>query len=114
MGGIDQPVANNSNRVATDIRVFKSDLVENAVAEVLGFDPDVSISAVGDTDIIRISATSEPRSNAPHGQSGGRAPPTSVVRALAAHDVSLVALFPVHLEQRHVLSPACSVGPRVV
>lgn len=48
----------DDNRVATEIGVIESNLVESAVEEQLGREPDVSASPAGDTDIIEISATS--------------------------------------------------------
>lgn len=46
------------NRVQTEIGVVESDLVRRAVAEELGYLPEVDVSAQGETDIIEISATS--------------------------------------------------------
>jgi len=48
----------DQNRVETEIGVIESNLVERAVEEELGREPDVSVSAVGETDIVEISATS--------------------------------------------------------
>ena len=48
----------NASRVDTEIGVIESNLVRRAVEEDLGREPDVSVSAVGETDIVEISATS--------------------------------------------------------
>jgi polysaccharide biosynthesis transport protein len=48
----------NQARVQTEIGVIESNLVQDAVEAELGREPDVSVSAQGDTDIVRISATS--------------------------------------------------------
>lgn len=48
----------NASRVDTEIGVIESNLVRRAVQENLGREPDVSVSAVGETDIVEISATS--------------------------------------------------------
>jgi len=48
----------DENRVETEIGVIESNLVQKAVEEQLGREPDVSVSPVGETDIVEISATS--------------------------------------------------------
>jgi len=59
LGGVDQMDPRvNQNRVETEIGVIESNLVQGAVEEELGREPDVSVSAVGETDIVEISATS--------------------------------------------------------
>lgn len=59
LGGTDQIDPRvNLNRVETEIGVIESNLVQDAVEAGLGREPDVSVSAEGETDIIRISATS--------------------------------------------------------
>jgi polysaccharide biosynthesis transport protein len=60
MGGADEfaDARVNQNRVETEIGVIESNLVQDAVEAELGREPDVSVSAEGETDIIRISATS--------------------------------------------------------
>ena len=56
-GGQTDPRA-SAGRVETEIGVIESNLVRQAVEEDLGREPDVSVSAVGETDIVEISATS--------------------------------------------------------
>jgi non-specific protein-tyrosine kinase len=59
LGGSDQIDPRvNQNRVDTEIGVIESNLVQDAVEEELGREPDVSASAQGETDIVEISATS--------------------------------------------------------
>jgi tyrosine-protein kinase len=60
LGGTDQfaDARANQNRVETEIGVIESNLVQDAVEAELGREPDVSVSAEGETDIVRISATS--------------------------------------------------------
>jgi succinoglycan biosynthesis transport protein ExoP len=58
LGASDEPASFAYNRVETEIGVIESELVREAVAEELGYEPGVSVGAVGDTDIVQISATS--------------------------------------------------------
>jgi len=58
LGGTQIDPRLDENRVETEIGVIESNLVEKAVEEQLGREPDVSVSPVSETDIVEISATS--------------------------------------------------------
>lgn len=64
LGAATDPAAAAYNRVETEIGVIQSDVVRAAAAENLGFEPGVSVSAVGETDIVRISSVSTDPSRA--------------------------------------------------
>lgn len=51
-------------RVQTEIEVMKSRSVRDAVVDELGYEPDVSISANGETSVVSISATDTDRDRA--------------------------------------------------
>lgn len=59
LGAVSDPGNFAFNRVETEIGVIGSEVVQDAVEERLGFSPGVSVDPVGETDIVRISSTSQ-------------------------------------------------------
>jgi non-specific protein-tyrosine kinase len=53
----EQQDAARGSQVETEIEVMKSRSIFDAVTERLGFEPDVSIAARGETDVVAVSAT---------------------------------------------------------